>query len=356
MLKKLISVVFLLTAFAFANVSVTHAASQAETPYKDVKETHFAYKEIMKMTSLNYMTGTSSNSFQPNLNVTRAEAALTIARSLNLDQACTYQPKFTDVDPGAPYYNAVCQLAKAGIVNDTEEFKPQSNLTRAQFTIMMVNAYQVEADSVNRKHFKDVKKDFWAKSQIESLADLGIVGAVDGVNFAPQRNVTRAQLAVMICRALEFKGKIHDKRLIYDSLSKHYIETVNYSKQWATEVVRLVNVERKKEDLPALIEDQDLSQIAVIKARDFVNRNYFNHYSPYYEQPWDLASLFDYEFSSLGENIARNYPSPSEVVKAWMASEGHRANILRPQYTNLGVGIKKSSDGTIYWVQLFASK
>ncbi|RKJ31924.1 CAP domain-containing protein, partial [Butyricicoccus sp. 1XD8-22] len=51
-----------------------------------------------------------------------------------------------------------------------------------------------------------------------------------------------------------------------------------------------------------------------------------------------------------------NYHSPKEVVAAWMESAGHRENILRPQYTNIGVAFKKSNDGNFYWVQMFSSK
>lgn len=87
-----------------------------------------------------------------------------------------------------------------------------------------------------------------------------------------------------------------------------------------------------------------------------INRNYFEHNSPYYGQSWDMATLFDYDYTSFGENIARNFQSPKEVMDAWMASDKHRSNILNENYTNIGIGIKPNENGNFYWVQLFSSK
>ena len=84
--------------------------------------------------------------------------------------------------------------------------------------------------------------------------------------------------------------------------------------------------------------------------------SYFKHESPYYGMPWDLATLFDYPYTSLGENIGRNIPSPEAAVKACMASPSHRENISRENYTNTGVAIAVDAKGIYYWVQLFSSQ
>jgi uncharacterized protein YkwD len=67
-------------------------------------------------------------------------------------------------------------------------------------------------------------------------------------------------------------------------------------------------------------------------------------------------TVFDdtYSFRMIGENLAAGYTSASSVVNAWMNSEGHRANILKDGYTQIGIGITKDKDGRIYWVQIFA--
>jgi uncharacterized protein YkwD len=58
-------------------------------------------------------------------------------------------------------------------------------------------------------------------------------------------------------------------------------------------------------------------------------------------------------FHSVGENIAYGYPTAAAVMRGWMGSPGHRANILRPGFRRIGLGLARSGDGTPYWVQDF---
>lgn len=69
----------------------------------------------------------------------------------------------------------------------------------------------------------------------------------------------------------------------------------------------------------------------------------------------NLSKIFELcpGFSTVGENIAYGYPTAAAVMKAWMHSEGHRANILRKSFHRIGLGLVTSSNGTKYWVQDF---
>lgn len=58
-------------------------------------------------------------------------------------------------------------------------------------------------------------------------------------------------------------------------------------------------------------------------------------------------------FGWMGENIAYGYPDAPSVMEAWLNSSGHRANILRPQFTHVGIGVKRDASGRRYWVQNF---
>jgi uncharacterized protein YkwD len=80
------------------------------------------------------------------------------------------------------------------------------------------------------------------------------------------------------------------------------------------------------------------------------DKKYFDHNSPTYGSPFDQMKQFGYSYSYAGENIAMGQRSPQEVMKAWMNSAGHRANILSPNFTEIGIGYY--SDGN-YWVQQF---
>ncbi|MFJ7406607.1 MULTISPECIES: CAP domain-containing protein [unclassified Lysinibacillus] len=119
------------------------------------------------------------------------------------------------------------------------------------------------------------------------------------------------------------------------------------------EVVKLVNAERAKAGLPALKEDWELSRVAKYKSQDMHDKNYFDHTSPTYGTPFTMMKNFGITYKSAGENIAKGQKSATEVVNAWMNSEGHRANILNKNYTHIGVGFVK--DGN-YWSQMFIQK
>lgn len=356
MFNKIVIVAVFLCSIFVTNAKDVYANANEQSMFRDVAVNHWAYPAIVHIINKNYMSKTSSNYFSPNISTTRVEAAVAISRAIgNTKESSTFIPKFKDVKPTDSYYKEVCHLASLGVIQNTEYFNPNEPLKRTHIAKILSLAFDIKVDQVNKHSFRDVGKSHWAKNYVESMADAAIINGIDGVNFAPNRNVTRAQLAGLLERTINFQSKIDNQKIIYDYLAKDYIDTINYSQQWTLEVVRLVNIERQKGKLSLLKEQPKLSQLAVVKAQDMIRRNYFNHVSPFYGQPWDLAALFDYPFTSFGENIARNFNSPQAVVNAWMNSPNHRANILKSNYTDIGVGMRKSSDGSIYWVQLFSS-
>lgn len=119
------------------------------------------------------------------------------------------------------------------------------------------------------------------------------------------------------------------------------------------QVVDLTNQERAKAGLKALQIDAKLTQSAQAKSQDMKDKNYFSHTSPTYGSPFDQMKSFGVTYRSAAENIAMGQRSAAEVVKAWMESPGHRANIMNPSYTHIGVGL---SDSGYYWTQQFIGK
>ncbi len=121
---------------------------------------------------------------------------------------------------------------------------------------------------------------------------------------------------------------------------------LNYEK----EVIRLVNEIRIKNGLKALTQDWQLSRVARYKSQDMKDNNYFSHTSPVYGTPFQMIKNFGISYRSAAENIAKGQATPQAVVNAWMNSSGHRANILNPSYTRIGVGYVSSGK---YWTQMF---
>lgn len=123
--------------------------------------------------------------------------------------------------------------------------------------------------------------------------------------------------------------------------------------QVAQQVIDLTNAERKKNGLPALKADSQLSGVAQKKSEDMRQNNYFSHTSPTYGSPFDMMRDFGVSYKTAGENIAQGQQSPQEVVQAWMNSEGHRKNILSQDFTHIGIGYDSNGH---HWTQMFIGK
>ncbi len=128
------------------------------------------------------------------------------------------------------------------------------------------------------------------------------------------------------------------------------------SSQFEQKVVDLVNQERAKFGLSPLAYDGGLSQVARLKSEDMRDKKYFSHTSPTYGSPFEMMKQFGISYRTAGENIAAGQTTPEQVVKAWMDSSGHRANILNSQYTQIGVGYAKGGSYGHYWTQMFIGK
>lgn len=125
-------------------------------------------------------------------------------------------------------------------------------------------------------------------------------------------------------------------------------DTTASKSDYASQVVDLVNKERQAAGLPALKTDALLTKVAVAKAKDMDANNYFSHTSPTYGSPFDMMTQFGVKYSYAGENIASGQRTPADVMKDWMNSPGHRENILKKNFTKIGVGYVNG-----VWVQEF---
>lgn len=141
-----------------------------------------------------------------------------------------------------------------------------------------------------------------------------------------------------------------------------YASTTNQTKQLAAvyariqrehaaEVVHLVNQERVNAGLKPLVIHTNLSTLAKDKAMDMFKSNYFSHTSQKYGSPFDMMDAYNITYRYAGENIAMGQKNAKEVVKAWMNSPGHKANILNKNYGLIGVSYYNG-----YWVQEFVGK
>ena len=116
---------------------------------------------------------------------------------------------------------------------------------------------------------------------------------------------------------------------------------VNYSRprpDLEARMLELVNQERAREGLRPLAPDPELTEVARRHSTDMFERGYFAHVSPEGASPFDRMREAGVTFTIAGENLALA-PTLSIAHNGLMNSPGHRANILRPQFGRLGIGI-----------------
>jgi len=104
-------------------------------------------------------------------------------------------------------------------------------------------------------------------------------------------------------------------------------------------VIELTNNERLNAGLTIVKQNQELSQAAQAKAADMFAHNYWAHLSPTGTEPWSFITSSGYKYQHAGENLARDFGNPSDIVKAWMASPTHRQNLLDSRYKDIGIAV-----------------
>ena len=125
----------------------------------------------------------------------------------------------------------------------------------------------------------------------------------------------------------------------------------------AQQVLDLCNQERATVGLAALRYDLEGERAAKAHSTDMAKRGYFDHVTVEGWTPGDrLRATGASGYVGSGENIAAGQQTPAEVVASWMNSPGHRANILSPDFTHLGVGVATYQGTTPIWTQVFLTR
>lgn len=167
-----------------------------------------------------------------------------------------------------------------------------------------------------------------------------------------------AALMLALAPAAAFAAEIGTAETVDKNQTSHSIQTKSSSANEneifyvkgtdgyaeSSKVLTIVNKERKAEGQAALKMDQELQEAAMQRAAEVAL--YFSHTRP------DGTDCFTISEKAYGENIAAGQNSAAGVMKSWMSSSGHRANILAERYTSVGIGCF-TQGGVKYWVQLF---
>jgi uncharacterized protein YkwD len=132
----------------------------------------------------------------------------------------------------------------------------------------------------------------------------------------------------------------------YLSLTKPGV--LGYSSEiTAQKVFDQTNQQRTALGLTPLKYNSLLSQSATKKAEDMFANNYWAHNSPKGTTPWDFFKAVGYQYSVAGENLARDFYDTDSLMKAWMNSPTHKANIINQKYQEIGIGVVNGTLGGI---------
>lgn len=121
-------------------------------------------------------------------------------------------------------------------------------------------------------------------------------------------------------------------------------------------LVHNTNQDRQYNNAKPLIVNTQLQRAAELKAQDMAKHGYFSHNGPDGRTPWHWLDQVGYKYAYAGENLAVNFSDSNDVSTAWMNSPSHRANIVKQDYTEIGVGVANGyfeGRPTVFVVQFF---
>ncbi|WP_010094762.1 S-layer homology domain-containing protein [Ornithinibacillus scapharcae] len=189
------------SAALVASAVVPAAVSAAEV--KDLDSVaEYAKDAVKELVGSGVIQGDQNGNFNPTKNIDRASAAEILRKALDLSTEGTED--FTDVEQNDWFYKSVVATANEGIFegNEKNQFLPKKNLTRQEAAKVIVAAYGFTGKK--ELSFDDSDKvAAWAKDAVETAVAVGIMNGKPGNKFAPTDNITRAEFAVMIKRAID---------------------------------------------------------------------------------------------------------------------------------------------------------
>lgn len=177
------------------------AAAAAAAPFLDVNPDSVHAAAIDRLAELGIATGDAEGRFSPGDTVTRAQTATLLARTLDLEPI--EDDRFEDVLDTNVHAPAINALVEAGVSTGVTEttFAPNRSVTRAQLASLLTRA--VELPAADELPVEDVDPEDVHAPAIAAVAAAGITTGVTATSFAPEALIRRDQLATMLARALD---------------------------------------------------------------------------------------------------------------------------------------------------------
>lgn len=178
-------------------VSLAVPALAAEATFPDVQG-HWGESSVERWAGVGVLNGTDTGSFNPDANMTRAEFAQMM---VNLMGYTGKSGSFSDVPSDAWYAGAINALAAAGVMqgDGNGHANPLSSISRAEAAVLLCRALKLEPSGSAKLSFADASSvPSWAEDAMAALSERGMISGVGGNQIAPLVNITRASVAKLI--------------------------------------------------------------------------------------------------------------------------------------------------------------
>ena len=287
----------------------------------------------------------------------------------------TVKYKDKTVKPGKKYYYKVKAYK---VVNGKKKYskytkvktayvKPESwtaeRLEKDIISYLTDKGYTVKKEDLGDEYHQTVRPDSGGKystdySKVLKEAKKDVLKEVKDIEAYYKENATGYSLVILIdvVDSVNPYGISLNGADIYvneDTAAKFPDLDEATKEKYVKRVFELVNQERKKAGVAPLVLNEKLCDMAVFKLNEMDELGYFGHTSPVYGSPSQMAKALGITDMGCGENLAGSL-TPDDAMEAWMSSEGHRANILNPKYTQIGIACHINSDtNSLWWVQEF---
>lgn len=399
-------------------LSLALPAAAAEVTFADVPRDHWAYDYIQEMNRKGVVTGMGGGLFEPEGPVSTAQFAVMLTAAFCPETVNTDVPigtpwwmPYLEAARAAGYLTdttASWDYFQTGAWNEKTVTDP---MTRYDMAMAMWNTVMAEDMALPTDRQREAAQraigDFGAipedyESAVVAMYALGLLSGVnDKGDFGGAGTMTRAQSCVVMRGLLNWSAsgqgegtsqepapekaqqpeeaqepeqpaqpeeKPEDAQKPQETQQPTQPEQTETTAPaddgeadsgvdvaaWEQEVFDLVNQIREENGLSPFVYNETLAETARAHSQDMVDRNFFDHYNPDGQSPFDRMKANGIRYSMAAENIAAGYPSPEAVVEGWMNSEGHRANILGG-CKELGVGLALGGSYGYYWTQCFAT-
>lgn len=185
----------------FDKLQAVYDDTYVEPYYTDVAPKHWAYSAINDLNNRGLVKGYTNGTFKPSQTITRAEAAVIMARALNLSAKKTTE--YRDVAKSHYAYDAIQAVSEAGIFTGrvAGEFSPNGHLTRAETASVLKRAFKLSGDATIS--FSDLNANHWAYESVKVLMANGLVDGYPDNTFRPSNTISRAEFASFLSRTLK---------------------------------------------------------------------------------------------------------------------------------------------------------